>query len=169
MNFFKPSFIFFLGFILLMSSCKKEGCIDVFANNYSSDAVKDDGSCSYQSDYFVGRYAIIDSITGGMIPGKWSAERNYTIEIVQNQDNLSEIIIKNWANISSNTDSPTQLIAQVDGDNFFIRFQEITNTKGYTSQTSSGIVFGDSIYYIFSYQNAYGEVFGGNSKGTKIE
>lgn len=30
-----------------LTSCKKKGCMDVNANNYSSAAEKDDGSCSY--------------------------------------------------------------------------------------------------------------------------
>ncbi|WP_107037287.1 hypothetical protein [Brumimicrobium mesophilum] len=32
---------------LTISSCKKEGCTDATATNYSSDAEKDDGSCVY--------------------------------------------------------------------------------------------------------------------------
>ncbi|OIQ36189.1 MAG: hypothetical protein BM555_03185 [Crocinitomix sp. MedPE-SWsnd] len=32
---------------LLMTSCKKEGCIDVNANNYNAEAEKDDESCTY--------------------------------------------------------------------------------------------------------------------------
>ena len=44
----------FLSFTLLfvsvfaVSSCKKEGCTDALAQNYSSSAKKDDGSCNYQ-------------------------------------------------------------------------------------------------------------------------
>jgi len=39
-----------------MSSCKKEGCTDKNANNYNSEANKDDNSCSFSSDKFVGTY-----------------------------------------------------------------------------------------------------------------
>lgn len=39
--------ILVLGLIGL-SSCKKEGCTDDYATNYSADAKKDDGSCKYE-------------------------------------------------------------------------------------------------------------------------
>ena len=43
-----------LGLILLSStvlfSCKKEGCTDPLANNYSEEAKKDDGSCMYDPE-----------------------------------------------------------------------------------------------------------------------
>lgn len=38
-----------LFFGLTISSCKKEGCTDATASNYSADAEKDDGSCVYAS------------------------------------------------------------------------------------------------------------------------
>ena len=33
---------------LALTSCKKEGCTDAKASNYSSEAKKDDGSCTYK-------------------------------------------------------------------------------------------------------------------------
>ena len=36
-------------FVAMLTSCKKEGCIDVNATNYNSEAGKDDGSCVYES------------------------------------------------------------------------------------------------------------------------
>jgi hypothetical protein len=33
-----------------LAGCKKEGCTDFFANNYSDAAKKDDGSCTYKED-----------------------------------------------------------------------------------------------------------------------
>ena len=40
------------GLLLLIgvSSCKKEGCTDATANNYNSEAKKDDGSCTYTDE-----------------------------------------------------------------------------------------------------------------------
>ena len=35
---------------LSITGCKKEGCTDLFANNYSDAAKKDDGSCTYKED-----------------------------------------------------------------------------------------------------------------------
>ena len=40
-----------IGFVIIggvtISSCKKKGCIDSNADNYSTEAKKDDGSCTY--------------------------------------------------------------------------------------------------------------------------
>jgi len=36
-----------LAILTIASSCKKKGCIDKLANNYNSEAKKDDGSCTY--------------------------------------------------------------------------------------------------------------------------
>ena len=35
---------------LSLTGCKKEGCTDMFATNYSDAAKKDDGSCTYKED-----------------------------------------------------------------------------------------------------------------------
>jgi hypothetical protein len=49
-----PFLVFFSTMIL--SSCAKEGCTDSMANNYSSKAKNDDGSCSYDRDAVIGSY-----------------------------------------------------------------------------------------------------------------
>jgi len=36
--------------LLLMSSCKKEGCTDPDSKTYNADAKKDDGSCQYEGN-----------------------------------------------------------------------------------------------------------------------
>ncbi|HAP30724.1 MAG: hypothetical protein ACPIA4_00035 [Flavobacteriales bacterium] len=176
MNLLKPQsiFIVMVGVTLFFSSCKEEeGCTDLLALNYDLNAAKDNGSCKYLSENFIGVYSINDSITGGMIPGEWEGQRNYTIEIVQNEDNPSQIIIRNWAKVHTYTDNPTadytQVSAQVDGDSLFVEFQEIINTDGYKAHNSSGKIIGDSIFYDFEYENFFGEVFWGTANGIKIE
>jgi hypothetical protein len=37
-----------IAFLTIISSCKKEGCIDKNGTNYSSEAKKDDGTCKYE-------------------------------------------------------------------------------------------------------------------------
>lgn len=175
MNLLKPQsiFIVMVGVTLFFSSCKEEGCTDLLAINYDLNSTKDNGSCKYSSENFIGVYSINDSITGGMIPDEWSGQRNYTMEIVQNEDNPSQIIIRNWAKIYTYTDNPTkdytQVYAQVDGDSLFVGFQEIINTDGYKAHNSSGKIIVDSIFYNFEYENFFGEVFWGTASGIKIE
>lgn len=45
----KFTYLLFIVSFLIFTSCKKEGCTDELANNTSSDATKDDGSCTYTS------------------------------------------------------------------------------------------------------------------------
>lgn len=53
MNFKKTNYILFslLAVASIFSSCKKEGCTDPTASNYSEEAKKDDGSCEYPTEY----------------------------------------------------------------------------------------------------------------------
>ena len=44
----KIALLLFIGGVFF-TACKKEGCTDSTAANYSSDAKKDDGSCTYES------------------------------------------------------------------------------------------------------------------------
>ena len=176
MNLLKPKSIFnvTLGVVLFFSSCKKqEGCTDLLALNYNLTAVKDNGSCKYLSDNFVGIYVIKDSITGGMILGEWETGRNYTMEIVQDEDNPSQIIIRNWAQIpnynDNSSDDYTQVYAYVNGDSLFVEFQEIIYTNSFKAHNSCGKIIGDSIFYDFEYENFFGEVFWGTASGIKIE
>ncbi len=40
-------FISLIGFLIFTSGCATEGCTDPYANNFSYEATKDDGSCDY--------------------------------------------------------------------------------------------------------------------------
>ena len=43
-------------FVVLISGCKKEGCTNANAINFSTDADKDDGSCTFSKVVFWARY-----------------------------------------------------------------------------------------------------------------
>ena len=43
-----------LGLGLMATSCKKEGCTDVDATNYNSEAKKDDGTCTFEGKHVDG-------------------------------------------------------------------------------------------------------------------
>jgi len=46
-HFFRQSLVF-ISIILIIVSCKKEGCTDLNAANYNNKAKKDNGSCTYE-------------------------------------------------------------------------------------------------------------------------
>lgn len=56
----KKAILFFgLAFALTtVTSCNKKGCTDSMANNYSSKAKTDDGSCQFDRDAIIGNYLI---------------------------------------------------------------------------------------------------------------
>jgi len=45
-----PLILLIACFTLTLTSCKKEGCTDLDATNYSSSAKTNDGSCSFEGD-----------------------------------------------------------------------------------------------------------------------
>jgi hypothetical protein len=163
----------FLILIFLFASCKKEGCTDLLALNYDNEATQDNGNCNYQSERFVGLYSITDNLYGGMIPDEWISERTYTIEIKQDYNNNSQLVIINWANLRSNTADPNenliQVFAAVEENSFMIANQDILNTDDYKARASQGELIGDSINFNFEYSNFFGEIFWGNGNGIRIE
>lgn len=52
--------IAFSAILVLISSCNKKGCTDETANNYSSEAKKDDGSCTYTTLDIPSTYSFTD-------------------------------------------------------------------------------------------------------------
>jgi hypothetical protein len=63
----KLSFFIILTFtLIIVSSCTKEGCTNPFANNFSSEAEKDNGSCQFDSDAMTGSYLINGTINCGV-------------------------------------------------------------------------------------------------------
>lgn len=57
--------ILFLGIsvaLTSLSSCEKKGCTDSMANNYSSKAKKDDGSCKFDRDALIGTFVMNGSV-----------------------------------------------------------------------------------------------------------
>lgn len=81
----KPALIFVLGVALInFSACKKEGCTDPAATNYSEEAKKDDNSCEYgftvtseaidENGELLAAYKCEDEVNGvqNSIPISWS-------------------------------------------------------------------------------------------------
>ena len=56
--------------IITFTSCQKKGCTDPNANNYDTDAKKDDGTCTYPTVTFrSGGVAVVDLATGDDVDG----------------------------------------------------------------------------------------------------
>lgn len=68
--------------IAIFSSCEKKGCTNGYADNYSSDAKKDDGSCEFSSiNSIIGKpwYRITDDTLYSFTlneDGSWTTKRN---------------------------------------------------------------------------------------------
>ncbi len=171
MKIYNSKLLVFLSLILVfvLFSCKKKGCTDLLALNYDNEAAQNDGSCNYQSEHFVGQYSVTDSLNGGIIPYEWYS-RNYSIEIKQNKNNLSQIIIKNWANLHPNLSAEfTHVIGQVEDNQFMVTYQDIAGREGYNARDSKGEVIGDSIFFNIEFTNFFGEIFWGAGRGKRIE
>ncbi len=72
--------ILFLSVAVVLSSvtsCSKEGCTDSMANNYSSKAKKDDGSCTFDRDAVIGSYLV-----NGTVNCDLSGSNSFSNEII---------------------------------------------------------------------------------------
>ncbi|MFT5819836.1 MAG: hypothetical protein ACI8ZM_001061 [Crocinitomix sp.] len=101
----KISKMFLFGFLIVLTTvgCKKKGCMDVLAENYDTEAKKDDASCTYLSDKMLGSYTVSqDCYYGGVT--------SYTMEVVAGS-NKGEIILQNL-------DDNVQVKATISGTEF---------------------------------------------------
>lgn len=108
----RKTLVISLGLIILLSaqSCKKKGCTNEKASNYSEEAKKDDGSCSFDTLY--------------KVPTKYefTREGNNTVSFsgqTQRLDMLSEITIYlKTANTAGTILSYDDLVKMYSNDNF---------------------------------------------------
>lgn len=130
----KQSFFILLVSIICVSisisSCKKAGCTDPLAVNYSIEAEEDDGTCTFPADLFV---------------GNWE-----TTEIVDNDSVV-------YASVISKTDNTNILISSTRSNPpvYFLQTNPITvdwtgKTLDRGGSTVSGIIT-DENYFELSY------------------
>jgi len=157
-----------ISILLLFLGCRKKGCTDSYAINYNEKAKKEDGSCSYESDKFLGTYSVSDSVAGGMLPFDYY-HKQYDFEIFRDVSAPNKITIRNFANFSV----PyiyQDVSAFVDGNTFTLPNQApISNELTPTEKTisGSGSISGDSIFFDYSFKNEFDESFGGRGLGKK--
>ncbi len=90
----KKHLVFGLILGLGIVACKKKGCTDALAENYNVEAKKEDGSCTYQRDKFIGTYQISSKCA-------YDDDTTYSITITEGPT-VNDIIIQNFANESVN-------------------------------------------------------------------
>ncbi|UKN02830.1 hypothetical protein K6119_04780 [Paracrocinitomix mangrovi] len=66
-----------IGLMALSTSCKKKGCTDETAENYSSEAEKDDGSCTYPTEGTV-TLTFSHNVDGSVLTADVFDQLNYT-------------------------------------------------------------------------------------------
>lgn len=95
--------------IITISSCKDEptrnGCTDVDAENYDSDANQDDGSCTYAREKFIGSFQSNSICDNGMT-------RFYTMNIKEAPASVRQVRLSNFSELGE-----SGIIATVFGDN----------------------------------------------------
>jgi hypothetical protein len=96
--------------ILSVTSCKKKGCTDPEAYNYSDEAKKDDGSCSYEAPYTIPTtYSFTD------------ASGNTTVNYIGQTERLNQlremvVLMKSAISSSISADDLKAMFANTGGD-----------------------------------------------------
>lgn len=102
-------------------SCKKEGCTDVTATNYNSEAKKDDGTCIFPEpdprDLYLGNYLVTDTL---YMFGSFSEANIYTLQVTTGGTLSDTIYLNNLWNDGSS------YIALLAGSNFSIPSQQVS-------------------------------------------
>ena len=82
--------------VISLTSCKKEGCTDPQATNYSAEATEDDGSCILPTpdprDAYVGTYLVTDSL---YLFGTFSETVTYTLQVTTGGTSQDTIYLNN--------------------------------------------------------------------------
>lgn len=148
--------------ILAFSSCKKEGCTDTEATNYNPDAKRDDGTCRFAVDDFVGIYNISENFTTETCG---NGSDSYLMYINYYGNSKSQVTINNLAggidnvlaNINGNSLTiPTQL-GKTSDDGSTWDISDVGNSIGVLNGTvlTLNYVIDDLLY-----NNDCGEVNG---------
>ena len=93
-----------------------EGCTDSLALNFLPEANIPSNDCEYAADKFVGTYAIVDSVFGGITADYF--QREYELTILKNPDTPDQLLIQHWSFSNSNS----CLIYQIGGPHTANRF-----------------------------------------------
>lgn len=125
---------------LTYSGCKKEGCTDTDANNYDEKADTDDGTCTYDSEKFIGVYTSTSPCVAG---GSW----NTTISA--SSSSKTKVVVTNIGGLGSSATAT----ADIDGSTIKINSQSVIDSDGdsWTVSSTSGTLSGTSINLTITY------------------
>lgn len=82
--------IFLLPIFLVLFACKKKGCIDSYADNYSAENEKDDGSCLYSASLIFW----MDSTTAANL----NVDGHNSVKITVEGNNSGQYYTSNYTN-----------------------------------------------------------------------
>ena len=135
--------LFFLTLSLTFVSCnKKQGCTDPIAENYDDQAEVDDESCISPRKKYVGFYNSYETCNT-------TPAQNFTTEVREANDNLTDILIYNLANIFT-----LPVRATISQSTFVIEKQYPDQTG--RSVEGNGSIAGNtiSIQYVINFQGS---------------
>jgi hypothetical protein len=145
-------------------SCEQQGCTDSAALNFDPNATKDDGSCDYESENYVGVYTIHDSLKH--VFSFTYAQGTREISIGPHPFQPVNLVFTNmflsgtctvFGSVSEgHFDFPAQTIRESDG-----------TPSSYEISYLVGDFVGDSIYYKFTYTNSLGDPYSGGGSGKR--
>ena len=124
--------LFFLSLSLTFVSCnKKPGCTDANAENYDDQAEVDDESCISPRKKYVGQYNSFEQCTS-------TPAQNFFTDVREANDNLTDILIYNMADIFVN---PVR--ATINQSTFVIEKQDPNGSGLFVA--GNGSIAGNSI------------------------
>jgi hypothetical protein len=129
---------------LFASSCKKEGCTDLDALNFDIEANTDDGSCTYQSQNFVGTY----NVTGYAVDQTFGDTTIQAYQFIITHAGGTGISISNLGNTSLNFN------ATIKNNQLNIPIQLKNVVESYSG---SGVISGTTIN--LQYNEIFDEIF----------
>lgn len=148
---------------VLLLSCKKKGCTDCNAVNYSASANTNDNSCEFLNEDFIGWYLVSDSILGP--PSMTWEQRSYEIRVLRSDCAPNNLSISNYAKLNNRFQGFTfKVDCAITDSSITILSQNIDTKK---VRTTNGIFSNDSIFFDLEFENEFGEVFLGKTFGVK--
>jgi hypothetical protein len=80
--------------LLVFTDCKQKGCTEILATNFNPDANKEDGSCIFPTDDFVGTWSATDTFRTTNANGTSQTVKSYTFTI--RKQSTTDVFLKGF-------------------------------------------------------------------------